>query len=258
MKQSGRLRFPTVAAAALPLLVSACSTFEGDDPAAMAVLESEKASAELRVAELENELAALRAENAALQKDLAAAETAPVASNEPESDETEQQAAVAAAPPQVVAQPPQAPVETRTVIAAADANTALRDAPEKPVQTAPRLVQPTFASDQETNFENEASETMQMESVLFGVHLASYRNVEDARAGWKKLQQENPDELGLLEPRLEAATIEGRGEFLRLIGGALSSDERAQALCAKLKSRGAFCAVTHFEGERLALSDQKS
>ena len=122
-----------------------------------------------------------------------------------------------------------------------------------PVETSPRLVQPTFASD-ETVFENEAEGDIQTESVLFGVHLASYRQMEEARAGWRQLQRENPEELGLLEPRVEGVTVEGKGDFLRLIGGGFASQEKAMTLCAQLKARGLFCSVASFEGERLSLA----
>jgi hypothetical protein len=86
-----------------------------------------------------------------------------------------------------------------------------------------------------------------------GVHLASYRHREQAQEGWRQLQRENPDELGLLEPRIIAVTIPEKGDFLRLIGGGFSSQEKAAALCTNLKQKGVFCTVSGFEGDRLAL-----
>jgi len=122
------------------------------------------------------------------------------------------------------------------------------------VEDAPRLVQPSFAS-AEAVFENEANDEIETSSVLFGVHLASYRRTAEARDGWRKLQRENPDELGLLEPRLVTVTLPGKGVFLRLIGGGFSSEGKAEALCASLKTRGLFCKVSGFIGQRLSILD---
>jgi hypothetical protein len=115
-------------------------------------------------------------------------------------------------------------------------------------------VQPTFSSSEQT-FENEAHGDIKLSSVLWGVHLASYRRAEEAGAGWRKLQRDFPDELGLLEPRIEKVTIDGKGEFLRLVGGGFSSREKARALCATLAAKGVFCRVASFGGDRLSLAD---
>ncbi len=122
------------------------------------------------------------------------------------------------------------------------------------VQDAPRLVQPSFAS-VEAVFENEAGDEIETASVLFGVHLASYRRTTEARDGWRKLQRENPNELGLLEPRLETITLPGKGVFLRLIGGGFSSQSKAEALCASLEMQGLYCKVSGFKGKRLSILD---
>ncbi|HXI86559.1 MAG TPA: SPOR domain-containing protein, partial [Parvularculaceae bacterium] len=126
-----------------------------------------------------------------------------------------------------------------------------------PVDSAPRLVQPSFASDTDTVFENEAPDNVGIKttSVLYGVHLASYRRIADAEAGWRKLQRENPDELGLLEPRIEWITIDGRGEFVRLIGGGFSSRDKAEQLCLRLRAKKVYCAVRDFDGQRLSMND---
>lgn len=51
------------------------------------------------------------------------------------------------------------------MVAAADAGNALAAAPAAAVQPSPRLVQPTFASE-ETVFENEANDSIKTASVL--------------------------------------------------------------------------------------------
>ena len=121
-----------------------------------------------------------------------------------------------------------------------------------PVAEAPRLVQPTFASTDDV-FENEAIDDIQTASVLFGVHLASYRKVEEAREGWRILQRENPDELGLLEPRIETVNLAEKGVFMRLIGGGFASQEKANELCAQLKLKGLYCSVAGFKRRSLVV-----
>jgi len=142
----------------------------------------------------------------------------------------------------------------KTVVDVANAEVALPDAPV-PVDNAPRLVQPSFASSEQPVFENEAKGgEIKLSSILWGVHLASYRKPDEARVGWRKLQRENPDQLGLLEPRIERIQVRDKGEFLRLIGGGFSSEEKARALCNSLQGKGMFCSVASFGGERLSLA----
>lgn len=242
------------------LALQACAILGKNDSAVAATPSPEQ----MRIASLETELAAAHARNIELEGKLAEAAkreraqelaAAPAPAVEAPTLKEGIETAVASAEPTVLQQP--AEIRPETVIADADADKALASAPAKPVEAAPRLVQPTFAS-QETVFENEASDGIKTTSVLFGVHLASYRHAEEARAGWVKLQRDYPDELGLLEPRLEKVDIEGRGVFLRLIGGGFASEEKASALCATLKAHGAYCAVAGFEGERLSFVDGKS
>lgn len=126
-------------------------------------------------------------------------------------------------------------------------------ATDVPVENAPRLVQPAFAATDPV-FENETNGDIATSSVLFGVHLASYRKVEEAREGWRKLQRENPDQLGLLEPRLETVEVPEKGIFMRLIGGGFSSSDKAEALCGQIKGKGLFCSVVNYSGERLIVS----
>ena len=90
------------------------------------------------------------------------------------------------------------------------------------------------------------------------MHLASYRRAEEASAGWRKLQRDFPDELGLLEPRIEKVTLADKGVFLRLVGGGFSSRDKANALCASLSAKGVFCRVANFGGDRLSMTDEAS
>lgn len=230
----------TVAAA---LLLSACSTMRGDHEI-VASPEDVNWSAG-QIAQLQAELDAAKAENTELTKRL----------GELEREAAEAKAAAAAkqaaAESDQRAESPTLARRPESVVAAADADNALAGSPTKPVEPTPRLVQPSFASERETVFENEAGD-IRLASVLYGVHLASYRKSDEARAGWRQLQRDNPDELGLLEPRVEQVTLEDRGEFLRLIAGGFSSSEKASALCGRLKAKGVYCAVTGFVGVKLS------
>jgi hypothetical protein len=76
------------------------------------------------------------------------------------------------------------------------------------------------------------------------VHLASYRNVENARDGWRILQRRYPNQLGTLVPMvLEVDLGSGRGRMLRLQASALTPGE-ARALCEQLKQAGQYCLPT--------------
>ena len=243
--RAAKLLILTCAAA----LLGACSTFPGgggkkavseaDDAFStpqeietqtkVARLQTENARLANRVLELQRENDKLRREQTAAASQAAAAATAPA------------ETAVALREPQVLKQPVVDNPETPEMTGAA-----------VPVESAPRLTQPTFEST-DAVFENEAVIDATTPAMLFGVHLASYRKEEEAREGWRKLQRENPDELGLLEPRLETVEVPERGSFLRLIGGGLSSKEKAEALCSNLKTKGLYCAVSDFSGQRLSL-----
>jgi hypothetical protein len=212
----------------------------------------------MEIAALRDEVEALRAEKAELEQRLAQTEMTRAAQGDPTAAQAAEDPSLPPAP--ALVDGPGAgvtaePLKPESVVAAAEAGTALKNAPDKPVNPAPRLVQPSFSSEEEAVFENEAAGVIRTASVLYGVHLASYRGIEEARAGWSKLQRENPDELGLLEPRIEEVDIEGRGKFLRLIGGGFSSREKAEALCKRLEAKSVYCVVSDFGGQKLSLAE---
>ena len=232
-------------------LLAGCSTFSGGAETANGAedafstprdIEAQTKVARLQTenARLANRVLELQRENEQLRRSKAAAE-AKAAASETDVLSAPAETAVALREPQVATQPVVDNPETPEMTGA-----------KVPVESAPRLTQPTFEST-DAVFENEAD--LQTPAILFGVHLASYRQEAEAREGWRKLQRENPNELGLLEPRLETVEVPNRGAFLRLIGGGLSSREKADALCSNLKSKGLYCAVSDFAGERLSLVD---
>jgi len=144
-----------------------------------------------------------------------------------------------------------APPKTPETIIVAEAEAQPLRSSAVTVEPTPRLVQPSFVA-AENVFENEATGArLETASLLFGVHLASYRKTDDAIGAWKNFQRDNPNLLGLLEPRVETIEISGRGVFKRLIAGGFSSEDKAADLCDDLKRKKLYCKVTGFHGERL-------
>ena len=242
--------------AALTLAVAACAS-DGDEVGPQAVTGQSASDVNWAFADtsaMQAKVASLQQENARLQRKLLQLERdLKDATQAAENAEQVAQAATSAAEAATARSAPKpAPAPVITAPNPARDLTNVDDATE----VAPRLVQPTFAAD-EPSFENEAvAEEIELESVLWGVHLDSYRKEADARSGWKELQRGNPDELGLLEPRLENVTIAGQGQFLRLIAGGFSSEATARALCKTLSSKGQYCRVVGFSGARLSVADR--
>lgn len=256
-RAGARQGWKRVAVALLSTLASGCATLFGDEKAELAAQNAEQ----LRVVEEKNqalvaELARVKTDNEKLQARVADMERRVAAARAAAAESKTAALAVgelkeAAAPAPTPAREEKAPAGEAVVAVATPAT--LPEAPAV-VDATPRLVQPTFASTS-AEFENEARSDMKMTSVLWGVHLASYKKEDEASAGWRKLQRDNPDELGLLEPRIERITIEGKGEYLRLVGGGFSAQAKARKLCDALSSKGLFCRVASFGGERLSLLD---
>jgi hypothetical protein len=247
-------------ALSLLLLVQSCATIFGSQKAELVEAQAiELDTVKAERARLQSQVETLKAENDRLELALADASKKAqriAAADQPSlppaptpADEKVADAGTPAAEKPAGSTAPAAPV-----VAAPNARDQLPAAPV-PVDAQPRLVQPRLASS-DANFENEASNPeIKLTSVLWGVHLASYRRVEEASAGWAKLQRDNPDELGLLEPRIERVAIDGKGAYLRLVGGGFSSREKATALCDTLAAKGVFCRVANFGGERLSMLD---
>nr|GGH94984.1 hypothetical protein GCM10011355_10450 [Aquisalinus luteolus] len=85
----------------------------------------------------------------------------------------------------------------------------------------------------------------------YGLHLASYRVIDNAYSGWDILLGRHTDELGILEPRIAAEDIPGLGLHYRLKAGPLATREEAISLCERIKAGGDYCAVMAFDGEPL-------
>lgn len=90
-------------------------------------------------------------------------------------------------------------------------------------------------------------------SILYGVHLTSYRDAAHVAAGWRALQGTLPV-LDGLSARVAPADLGERGVYLRLKAGPFDSRDGAQALCARLQAEGYWCQPVDFTGEPVAYS----
>ncbi|MBI1392223.1 MAG: hypothetical protein GC152_05705 [Alphaproteobacteria bacterium] len=238
--------------AAMSAALAACSSNDFGSGADVARVEDVNWSFP-DAAELETKLGSLEAENRTLRRRLADLQT------QLDMERAERAAAKQIASQQQTAAATRSATATpqalsKPVITAPNPQIDLPDG-QASVEDAPRLVQPSFAS-VETVFENEARpDDLQLQSILWGVHLDSYSRESFAREGWRRLQRTFPDELGLLEPRTETVEIEGRGEVFRLIGGGFANETTAQALCKALSRKSQYCRVVTFSGDRLSLAE---
>ncbi len=233
-------------------IAAGCSTLGLDRKPVTQEVSADFEAVEQQIAALETELTAVKAERDKLSARLAQLERETKPSQVAASNGV---AELKDTPPATITpRTDRTPAPAAAVVSAPGAGDSLGDA-SATVAPAPRLVQSTLSSNDRPVFENEATgEEIRLASVLWGVHLASYRGEEEAQAGWRKLQRENPNELGLLEPRIERVSVAEKGVFLRLIGGGFASEEKANALCAALVERGLYCRVTSFGGDRLSMA----
>lgn len=89
-------------------------------------------------------------------------------------------------------------------------------------------------------------------SIMFAVHLASYRQAAHAEAGWSEIITRHGEVLTGLQPRLERVDLGAeKGVYQRLKAGPLPNRAAARAACAALTDAGAYCAPTSFAGRDL-------
>lgn len=75
------------------------------------------------------------------------------------------------------------------------------------------------------------------------LHLASYKSVDGANAGWKDLSKQLGDILGGLQPVILEANIPNKGIYQRLYAGGVNNPADAKNICNAIKARGAYCQV---------------
>lgn len=95
------------------------------------------------------------------------------------------------------------------------------------------------------------------EEPKFGVHLGSYRSMDQIPGSWAAFRRVFVDEVGGLDPRVYTQTQEGIGDFMRLIAGPLDTMADAEALCISIKGRAReqYCEASEYQGEPLGASN---
>lgn len=90
------------------------------------------------------------------------------------------------------------------------------------------------------------------QSVLYGIHIASYRTMDHVTQGWETMRAMLPDVLGVLEPRIEPADLGERGLYLRLKAGPFATRADADAACVELSRSAIYCQAMAFTGAPIA------
>lgn len=89
------------------------------------------------------------------------------------------------------------------------------------------------------------------QSLLYGVHIASYRTMDHVVQGWETMRAMLPDVLGPLNARVEAADLGERGVYLRLKAGPFATRTEALSTCADLSQSAIYCQAMAFTGDPL-------
>ncbi|MEE2933247.1 MAG: SPOR domain-containing protein [Pseudomonadota bacterium] len=79
--------------------------------------------------------------------------------------------------------------------------------------------------------------------LTISVHLATYKNLENAEAGWRQLIIRHRKKLGTLKPRFVRVFLESRGILYRLHAFPFETRNAASTLCGSLRERGAYCKI---------------
>ncbi len=80
------------------------------------------------------------------------------------------------------------------------------------------------------------------------LHLASYRDARTAQSGWDELTADHGDVLAGLSSLIRETDLGDKGVYQRLYAGPTPDRATAVRLCARLKARDVYCAVTVLEG----------
>ena len=89
-------------------------------------------------------------------------------------------------------------------------------------------------------------------SLRHGIHLASYRLLENAQSGWSQLRERHRDLLGAMDARLETTHLDGRGIYLRLKVGPYDNAAAAARACQVFLASEDYCMPVDFSGQPLA------
>ncbi len=89
----------------------------------------------------------------------------------------------------------------------------------------------------------------QARSLMYAVHIGSYRTAARALEGYQQIKSRSPEVLADISPRVERVNLgSDKGIYERLKAGPFSSRDEAQATCKKLALAGTYCAPADFTG----------
>ena len=78
------------------------------------------------------------------------------------------------------------------------------------------------------------------------VHLATYKSLENAKAGWRQLVVRHRENLATLKPRFVKVVLESRGTLYKLHAFPFETRRAASTLCGSLRERGTYCKISGF------------
>jgi hypothetical protein len=83
-----------------------------------------------------------------------------------------------------------------------------------------------------------------------GIHLASYKTLDNLKFGWKEFSNSGHQAILNKEARIVHTNVSGI-EYLRLVVGPYEDTDEARAACEIMKQTIAFCNIMDFNGEPL-------
>ena len=97
--------------------------------------------------------------------------------------------------------------------------------------------------------ETKSNRLANLGSGSFGVHLASYRGVETATAGWHEYVSKYPDSFDGLEGLLEIFESPNGEVFFRLKAATFRTEDGAQQFCNEMEALSEYCMVDDADGD---------
>lgn len=87
-------------------------------------------------------------------------------------------------------------------------------------------------------------------SGTMGIHLASYKNLENLKIGWQEYLNAGQTVIRDKQARINNAKVSGTN-YMRLVVGPYADQDEAENACAVMKQTVSFCDVVDFKGEIL-------
>ena len=83
----------------------------------------------------------------------------------------------------------------------------------------------------------------------FGMHIASYRKIAQARLGWMEIKKAYPFMMKDMTPLVSRVRFnDGRGNFYRLVAGPIAEKSVAMDECRIIKVNFGYCSVIDYQG----------